>query len=204
MSRNASTSNHTMRNKFGSTSTNESAQVPTDQQLQIYTDHYEGKWVGKKRDFVNMSIYTYEGLRSVGQIMVGKPIKLSTDTTTIEFTVVEPPWSTLYEKKCELEVYCRWHGLRVPKARSVELPRDEPANILACLEQENNQMQRRLDCFHAIQKAKKHLKGKAQERAIKSINEITVLDDERDISNFSDSSNDDFQKFLPTNIRCCC
>ena len=53
-------------------------------------------------------------------------------------------------------------------------------------------MQRRLDRFHAIQKARKHLKGKAQERAIKSINEITALDDERDISNFSDSSNDDF------------
>ena len=109
MSRNASTSNHTMRNKFGSTSTNESAQVPTDQQLQIYTDHYEGKWVGKKRDFVNMSIYTYEGLRSVGQIMVGKPIKLSTDTTTIESIIAElaePPWSTLYEKRRELEVYC--------------------------------------------------------------------------------------------------
>ena len=34
----------------------------------------------------------------------------------------------------------------------------------------------------------------------KSINEVTTLDDERDISDFSDSSNDDFQKFLPTNI----
>ena len=43
-------------------------------------------------------------------------------------------------------------------------------------------MQRRLHRFHAIQKARKHLKGKAQERAIKSINEITSLDDERDIS----------------------
>ena len=95
-----------MRNKFGSTSTNESPQVPTDQQLQTYTDHYEGKWVGKKRDFVNMPVYTYESLGSVGHIMVGKPTKLSTDTTTIEFTVVEPPWSTLYEKRCELEVYC--------------------------------------------------------------------------------------------------
>ena len=136
--------------------------------------------------------------------MVGKPTKLSTDTTTIEFTIAEPPWSTLYEKKCELEVYCRWHGLRVPKTRSAELPRDEPANILAHLEQENNQMQRRLDRFHAIQKVRKHLKGKAQERAIKSINEITVLDVERDILDFSDSSNDDFQKFLPTKIRCCC
>ena len=70
--------------------------------------------------------------------MVGKPIKLSTDTTAIEFIVAEPPWSTLYEKRCELEVYCQWHGLQVPKARSAKLPRDEPANILARLEQENN------------------------------------------------------------------
>ena len=65
-------------------------------------------------------------------------------------------------------------------------------------------MQRRLDHFHSIQKATKHLKGKVQERDIKSINEITVLDDERDISYFLDSSNDDFQKFLPMNIRRCC
>ena len=101
-------------------------------------------------------------------------------------------------------MYCRWHGLRVPKARSAELSKDKPANILARLEQENNQMQRRLDRFHTIQKARKHLKGKAQEQAIKSINEIIALDDERDILDFSDSSNDDFQKFLPTNIRRCC
>ena len=191
MSRNASTSNRTMRNKFGSTSTNGLSQVPADQQLQTYIDHYGGKWVGKKRDFLNMSRYTYESLGSVGYIMVGKPTKLSTDTIVIEFTVAKPPWSTLYEKRCELEVYCRWHGLRVPKARSAKLPRDEPANILARLEQENNQMQRWLDHFHAIQKAKKHLMGKAQERVIKSINEVIALDDERDISDFSDSSNDD-------------
>ena len=142
MSRNASTLNLTMQNKFGSTSTNESSQVLTDQQLQTYTNHYGGKWVGKKKDFVNMPIYTYESLGSVGHIMVGKPTKLRIDTTTIEFTVAEPLWSTLYEKRCEFEVYCRWHKLRVPKARSAELPRDELANILARLEQENNQMQR--------------------------------------------------------------
>ena len=53
-----------------------------------------------------MAIYTYESLGSVGHIMVSKPTKLSTDTTTIEFIVTEPPWSTLYKKKCELEVYC--------------------------------------------------------------------------------------------------
>ena len=65
-------------------------------------------------------------------------------------------------------------------------------------------MQRRLDRFHAIQKARKHLKWQAQQRAIKFINEVTTLDDEKDILNFSDSSNDDFQKFIPTNIRRCC
>ena len=65
--------------------------------------------------------------------------------------------------------------LRVLKARLAKLPRDEPTNILARLEQENNQMQRQLDRFHAIQKARKHLKGKAQERAIKSINEIMCV-----------------------------
>ena len=56
-------------------------------------------------------------------------------------------------------------------------------------------MQKRLNHFHTIKKARKHLKGKAQERAMKFINEITALDDEKDILDFSDSSNDDFQKF---------
>ena len=37
-------------------------------------------------------------------------------------------------------------------------------------------MQRQLDHFHTIQKAR--LQGKVQERAIKSINEITLFDDE--------------------------
>ena len=82
--------------------------------------------------------------------MVGRPAQLSTDTTTTEFTRAEQPWSELYKKRCELEVYCRWHGLRVPKARSAELTRDEPTNILARLERENNQMQRRLDRFHVV------------------------------------------------------
>ena len=121
MSRNASSSKPTVRNKFGSTSTNASSQVPTEQQLQTYTDHYGGKWVGKKRDFINVPIYTYKSLGSVGHIIVGKPTKLSIDTTAIEFTTTEPPLSTLYEKRCEFEVYCRWHGLRVPKAHSTEL-----------------------------------------------------------------------------------
>ena len=90
MSRNASTSNRTMRNKFGPTSANASSQVSIDQQLHTYTNQYGRKWVGKKRDFVNMPIHTYESLGSVRHIMVSKTTKLSTDTTTIESTIAEP------------------------------------------------------------------------------------------------------------------
>ena len=192
MSRNTSSSKRIVWNKFGSISTNASSQVPAKQQLQIYIDYYGGKWVWKKRDFENISIYTYESLGSIEHIMVGRSIQLSTETTTTEFTTAEQPWSELYEKRCKLEVYCRWYGLWVPKAWFAELPRDEPTNILARFERENNQMQRWLDRFHAVQKARKHLSGKVQERAIKSINEITTLDDDKDTSNFLDSSNDNF------------
>ena len=83
--------------------------------------------------------------------MVGEPRHLGVDNTNIEATGGEQPWSKLYEKWYELEVYCRWHRLRVPKARLVELPREESTNVLARLERENNQMQWRLNRFHAIQ-----------------------------------------------------
>ena len=79
------------------------------------------------------------------------------------------------------------------KARSVELPREDSMMILDQLEREIKQMQRRLDCYHVIQKARKHLKGKANERAIHSINEITNLNSDKELSDFSNSSNDDFQ-----------
>ena len=128
----------------------------------------------------------------VRHIMINESRQLSANNTTIEATIEEQSWSKLYEKRSELEVYCKWHWLRVPKACSAELPREESTNVLARLERENNQMQRRLDRFHTIQKARKHLKGKAQEQVIKSINEITNLDDDKDISDFSNSSNDNF------------
>ena len=83
-----------MRNKFGSTLTYASSQVPTKQQ-QTYIDHYGRKWVRKKIDSINVPIYMYESLGSVGHIMVGKPTQLSTNTTIIEVTIAEPPWSML-------------------------------------------------------------------------------------------------------------
>jgi hypothetical protein len=80
------------------------------------------------------------------------------------------------------------------------VPKDNIAKIFNLIERENNQMQWRLDRYHAIQKARKHLKGKGQDRAINSINEISNLASDNEISDFSDSSNDDFQKYLPRNM----
>ena len=65
-------------------------------------------------------------------------------------------------------------------------------------------MQRRLDRYHAIQKVRKHLKRKGQDRAINSIKEILNLTSNNEISDFPNSSNDDFKKYLPRNMRPCC
>ena len=185
MSSNASKSHHVVRKRFGSTSTCASSKTSSEPLPMTYTNHYGLTWVGSKRD-------VSDRLGSVRHIMIGESRQLSANNTTIEATIEEQSWSKLYEKWSELEVYCKWHWLRVPKAHSAELPREESTNVLARLERENNQMQRRLDHFHTIQKVRKHLKGKAQERVIKSINEITNLDDDKDISDFSNLSNDNF------------
>ena len=127
--------------------------------------------------------------------MIGEP-SVATITTKV---TEEPPWSKLYEKRCELEVYFRWHGLHVPKARSAELPIDNIAKILDLIERENNQMQQRLDRYHAIQKARKHLKGKGQDHAINSINEISNLASDNEISDFQIQA-----MMIFRNMRPCC
>ena len=57
--------------------------------LQTYTDHYGLTWVGRKRDFVNAPICTYDRLGSVSHIMVSKPRQLGVDNTIIEATTEE-------------------------------------------------------------------------------------------------------------------
>ena len=76
-----------------------------------------------------MPINLYESLGRVGLIMNGEPSVVITRAITTK-VVEEPPRSKLYEKQCALEVYCQWHGLHVPKARSAKLPRDNIAKIL--------------------------------------------------------------------------
>ena len=84
MSCNTSKSHHFARKKFGSSSTCASLEISIEQQLQTYTNHNGVTWVGKKKDFVNVPIYSYKSLGSVRHIMIGKPRQLSTYNTTIE------------------------------------------------------------------------------------------------------------------------
>ena len=129
-----------VKDESGSSSTHAlSVASPTNSQLQTYTGHYGMTWHGRKRDFANLPINSYDSLGRVGYIMIGEPSVATMRTITTE-VVEEPPWSKLYEKQCELEVYCQWHGLRVPKARLAELPKDNIAKIFNLIEIENNQM----------------------------------------------------------------
>jgi hypothetical protein len=144
MSSKSSRSLHSKKEELGSHSRRDTLKIPKETQLQSYTDHYGVTWHGKKREFVNAPINSYDSLGSVGHIIIGEARKVTTTSDTLS-SLEEPPWSKLYEKRCELEVYCRWHGLRVPKARSAELPREESMMILDQLEREIKQMQRRLD-----------------------------------------------------------
>ncbi|GFY95412.1 hypothetical protein Acr_10g0007970 [Actinidia rufa] len=54
-------------------------------------------------------------------------------------------YQDLFDKRCEQEMYCRWLGLRVPKARSATLfGRGSPnSQVIKALEREINEMQRR-------------------------------------------------------------
>ena len=53
-----------------------SLETTSEPLLQTYTNHYGRTWVGRKRDFVNAPIYTYDRLGSIGHIMVNEPRQL--------------------------------------------------------------------------------------------------------------------------------
>jgi hypothetical protein len=110
MSSKSSRSLRSKKEELGSHSRHDKLKIPMETQLHTYTDHYGVTWHGKKQDFVNNPINSYDSLGSVGHIIIGEARKVTTTSDTLE-SHEEPLWSKLYEKQCELEVYCRWHGL---------------------------------------------------------------------------------------------
>lgn len=173
----------------------------SEEPIDAYTDKSGVQWLGKIRDFANKPIFTYAPLGKVGHIMIGRAV-------VGQNTVAQQPplWFSRFEERCELEVYCRYHGLPVPKARSAELPRNTVQDIeIVCsrLERENAQMQRRLDRYHAIQRAKHNLPNPSS--AVNNIVNDTSLMSDCELSDFSDDDDlDDFVSYLPNCLNRCC
>ncbi|GFZ07440.1 hypothetical protein Acr_19g0003770 [Actinidia rufa] len=107
----------------------------------------------------------------------------------------------LFDKRCEQEMYCRWHGLRVPKARSATLfGRGSPnSQVIKALEREIDEMQRRLDRYHFTEYAKKECVDPTQR--IIEINVDPLLVSDPELSDFSEEEgDDDFVNYLPSSI----
>ncbi|GFS30575.1 pectin lyase-like superfamily protein [Actinidia rufa] len=110
-------------------------------------------------------------------------------------------WEDLFDKRCEQEMYCRWHGLRVPKARSATLfGRGSPnSQVIKALEREIDEMQRRLDRYHFTEYAKKECADPTQR--IIEINVDPLLVSDPELSDFSEEEGDDnFVNYLPSSI----
>ncbi|GFZ08616.1 hypothetical protein Acr_20g0004240 [Actinidia rufa] len=131
---------------------------------------------------------------------IGKA-SLSPPTGVTDDKCIRFPWEDLFDKRCEQEMYCRWHGLRVPKARSATLfGRGSPnSQVIKALEREIDEMQRRLDRYHFTEYAKKECADPTQR--IIEINVDPLLVSDPELSDFSEEEgDDDFVNYLPSSI----
>ncbi|KAK9274084.1 hypothetical protein L1049_016228 [Liquidambar formosana] len=102
----------------------------------------------------------------------------------------ELKWPLLFHLRYEYEAKCRWEGLRVPKARSVQIQKEEPGNVVKLcerLERETEQMRRRLDRAFWIYYHKQNEVDPTEK--IKSIMEKPNLMSDPELSDYSISDN---------------
>ena len=163
---------------------------------------------GTKREFRNAPLNTNNSLGLTGHIFKN----IVNDHLPSGYFVMdhEPIWEPVRERRMELEVFCRWHGLRVPRTRSADLvigPQANDASVLHRLQREVMQTERRLHRFHEIQAAKKH--GIGKQFNVQHILADPMLISDPDLSDFTESSDDDFQRYIPHCLmhdgvpRCC-
>lgn len=102
----------------------------------------------------------------------------------------ELKWPLLFHLRYEYEAKCRWEGLRVPKARSVQIQKEEPSNVVKLcerLERETEQMRRRLDRAFWIYYHKQNEVDPTEK--IKIIMEKPNLMSDPELSDYSISNN---------------
>ena len=162
-----------------------------------YNDPNYNTWYGTKREFRNEPISMNDVWRThCGHVIPTNAYDYLPYGVTI--TNYDLQWCKLYDKRCNLEIYCRWHGLSVPKARSAEictdLTRDDPA-VIERLKLENAQMKRRLKRFHLLEYVKEEAVNVVETMA--TVIEDPDLMSDPEISDFSDDGDDELPKYLP-------
>ncbi|CAL5388029.1 unnamed protein product [Camellia sinensis] len=101
-------------------------------------------------------------------------------------------WSALFIERVQMQRLCRENRLKVPKARSVEIQKEDPDNVdRLCerLQREISQMRRRLACDMQLYIVKKDAQKNRTEpnvAAIKGIMEDPELVSDADLSDYSD------------------
>ena len=123
-----------------------------------YTDAIGNKWCGRKRQFVNKRILMHDTTGPVSHIFTGEASQRAPrGVIDDQCNRLRLPWEDLLDKRREQEMYCRWHGLRVPKTRSTKVwasASPSTSKVIKALEREIEQMQRRLDRYHFTEHAK--------------------------------------------------
>ncbi|CAL5352346.1 unnamed protein product [Camellia sinensis] len=102
-------------------------------------------------------------------------------------------WPALFIERVQMERLCRENRLKVPKARSVEIQKEDPDNVARLcerLQREISQMPRRLDCDMQLYIVKKEAQKNRTEpniAAIKGIMEDPKIVSDAELSDYSDS-----------------
>ena len=181
----------------GDTNENQSSPI---HMVRTYMDPVGNKWYGRKRCFLNKPILMHDTMGPVSHIFIGdaslRPPRGVTDSQCIRLS-----WEELFDKRCEQEMYCRWHGFGVPKARLVKLfnRRSPNSKVIKALEREIDQMQRRLDRYHFTQQAKEQCVDPTQ-RIIEIVEDPLLVSDP-ELSDFSEEEgDDDFDNYLPSSL----
>ena len=110
-------------------------------------------WYEMKRPFENRPTYSCLEPGCANHIFVGYHTKNISDFGQSSDVIVRPypKWGRLWELRCELEAYCGYHELPIPKAISATLRRqttEEEDNVVKQLQKEIDVMDTHLDKYH--------------------------------------------------------
>ncbi|KAJ7957543.1 Pko r-Gyr intein like [Quillaja saponaria] len=171
-----------------------------------YTDLNDVTWYGSKREFQCVPIYSTNSQNIADHIMVGPVTNVSQENWVVWAKELE--YIRWWEIRCEMESYCRLHKLSVPKAISATLPcstQGEIAQVIERLKSEINQMNQRLDKYHAWHEAA----ARQDELRTPMMMEVEIdvqYENDDNLSDYPDSDcDDDFvHNFLPSTLPACC